>query len=144
MGYGLFLKTLLITFTAAIITYNILISSKTPLPSSIFVDSSNDPVIKLPKNRKSQLGLSSKRLFHTAVTASDGVYNAWQCRVMYYWFKKFQNQPGSEMGGFTRILHTGLEDKFMDEIPTFVVQPLPPGKDEVISLIVHVFFFFFF
>ncbi|CAO2825862.1 unnamed protein product [Amaranthus hypochondriacus] len=123
MGNGLFLKTLLITFTAAIITYNILISY-------ISVDSSIDPIIKIPKNGKSQLGLSPKRLFHTAVTASDNVYSTWQCRVMYYWFKKFQNQPGSEMGGFTRILHTGLEDKFLDEIPTFVVQPLPPGKDQ--------------
>ncbi|KAL8498739.1 hypothetical protein ACS0TY_021895 [Phlomoides rotata] len=34
------------------------------------------------------------------------------------------------MGGFTRILHSGNSDKFMDEIPTFVAQPLPSGLDQ--------------
>ncbi len=29
------------------------------------------------------------------------------------------------MGGFTRVLHTGQPDDLMDEIPTFVAQPLP-------------------
>lgn len=29
------------------------------------------------------------------------------------------------MGGFTRLLHSGLADDLMDEIPTFVAQPLP-------------------
>ncbi|CAI5457743.1 unnamed protein product [Closterium sp. Yama58-4] len=32
------------------------------------------------------------------------------------------------MGGFTRVLHTGKEDELMDEIPTFVVNPLPPQQ----------------
>lgn len=50
---------------------------------------------------------------------------------MYYWFKKFKDGPNSEMGGFTRILHSGKSDNFMDEIPTFVAQPLPPGTDQV-------------
>lgn len=76
-------------------------------------------------------GSNKKRLFHTAVTSSDSIYNTWQTRVMYYWFKKYQNEPGSEMGGFTRILHSGKADKFMEEIPTFVAQPLPPGTDQV-------------
>ena len=35
------------------------------------------------------------------------------------------------MGGFTRILHSGKPDQFMDEIPTFVAQPLPAGMDQV-------------
>lgn len=133
MGYGLFCKTLLISFSAALITYNIIISSNAPFPSSTSFDRSVDPVIKLPSDRKFKLGSAQKRLFHTAVTASDNVYSTWQCRVMYYWFKKFQNQPNSEMGGFTRILHSGVPDKHMDEIPTFVVQPLPAGKDQVIG-----------
>ena len=30
-----------------------------------------------------------------------------------------------EMGGFTRLLHSGKEDDLMDEIPTMVVDPLP-------------------
>ncbi len=29
------------------------------------------------------------------------------------------------MGGFTRLLHSGQEDDLMQEIPTFVAQPLP-------------------
>ncbi|VAH76054.1 unnamed protein product [Triticum turgidum subsp. durum] len=33
------------------------------------------------------------------------------------------------MGGFTRVLHSGKPDGLMDEIPTFVVNPLPAGKD---------------
>ncbi|KAL8503670.1 hypothetical protein ACS0TY_022408 [Phlomoides rotata] len=49
---------------------------------------------------------------------------------MYYWFKKQKNKPNSDMGGFTRILHSGNSDKFMDEIPTFVAQPLPSGLDQ--------------
>ncbi|RXH92123.1 hypothetical protein DVH24_021146 [Malus domestica] len=39
------------------------------------------------------------------------------------------NEPGSEMGGFTRILHNGKPDEYMDEIPTFIAQPLPAGMD---------------
>lgn len=86
----------------------------------------------MPGNRKSTL-TNKKRLFHTAVTASDSVYNTWQTRVMYYWFKKMKKNGGinCEMGGFTRILHSGKSDKYMDEIPTFVAQPLPPGTDQV-------------
>lgn len=30
-----------------------------------------------------------------------------------------------EMGGFTRLLHSGEPDDLMDEVPTFVAQPLP-------------------
>ena len=29
-----------------------------------------------------------------------------------------------QMGGFTRILHSGQEDDLVDEIPTHVVEPL--------------------
>ena len=29
-----------------------------------------------------------------------------------------------QMGGFTRILHSGEPDELMDEIPTHVVEPL--------------------
>ena len=63
---------------------------------------------------------------------------------MYYWFKKFKDGPNSEMGGFTRILHSGKPDKFMQEIPTFVAQPLPAGMDHVLmvfSFIIIIFFF---
>lgn len=162
MGCGNFFFTILVTFSVALITYNIIISANSPLqqdlpgPSRSSSSSiSVDPIIQMPLHRsRGKLG-SSKRLFHTAVTASDSVYNTWQCRIMYYWFKKFQNEPNSGMGGFTRILHSGKPDKYMDEIPTFVAQPLPAGMDRVgLSLLsssfifvylwmlfIHVFFF---
>lgn len=141
MGCGNLFFTLVITFSAALITYNILISANASLkqdfpgpsnPSSSSSSSSSlriDPVIKMPLDKVSSV--KTKRLFHTAVTSSASIYNTWQCRIMYYWFKKFKDAPNSEMGGFTRILHSGKSDKFMDEIPTFVAQPLPPGTDQV-------------
>jgi len=129
---------------------NIIISANAPLkqelpgPSRSSSSSSRisvDPVIKMPVDRSGRgSGPSSKRrLFHTAVTASDSVYNTWQCRVMYYWFKKFKDRPNSDMGGFTRILHSGKSDKHMDEIPTFVAQPLPSGLDQVCFAFTSVF-----
>lgn len=129
--------SLLVTFSVALITYNIIISASAPLKqelpgpsrSSSSFSISVDPIIKMPLDRSRRP--SSKRLFHTAVTASDSVYNTWQCRIMYYWFKKFKAKPNSEMGGFTRILHSGKPDKYMDEIPTFIAQPLPAGMDQV-------------
>ncbi|XVF89363.1 hypothetical protein PTKIN_Ptkin19aG0124400 [Pterospermum kingtungense] len=134
MGCGNVFYTLIITFSAALITYNILISANAPLKQELPGPSKSsiiDPIIKMPLERSSRYGSTAKkRLFHTAVTASDSVYNTWQCRVMYYWFKKHKNGPNSGMGGFTRILHSGKPDKYMDEIPTFIAQPLPAGMDQ--------------
>ncbi|RWR75509.1 hydroxyproline O-arabinosyltransferase 1 [Cinnamomum micranthum f. kanehirae] len=140
MGCESIFYTVFITLSVAAITYNIIISTNAPLKQGFpGPDTTNnpisssshifsvDPIIKMPHGKSSP---SNKRLFHTAVTASNSVYNTWQCRVMYYWFKKFRNEPGSEMGGFTRILHSGKPDKYMDEIPTFVADPLPPGMDQ--------------
>ncbi|XP_015971939.1 hydroxyproline O-arabinosyltransferase 1 isoform X1 [Arachis duranensis] len=143
MGCGNMFFTILVTFSVALITYNILISANAPLkqdfpgPSTRLPSISVDPLIKMPLHRSTHSN-SNKRLFHTAVTASDSVYNTWQCRVMYYWFKKMRDQGGPEsaMGGFTRILHSGKPDQFMDEIPTFVAQPLPAGVDQVQGYIV--------
>ncbi|XP_028757919.1 hydroxyproline O-arabinosyltransferase 1-like [Neltuma alba] len=133
MGCGNLFFAILISFSVALITYNILISANASLkqefPGPSRSSISVDPIIKMPLDRSRGNG-KSKRLFHTAVTASDSVYNSWQCRIMYYWFKKFQNHPNSEMGGFTRILHSGKPDNLMDEIPTFVAQPLPAGMDQ--------------
>ena len=69
--------------------------------------------------------------FHVAVTATDAAYIQWQCRIMYYWYNKVKDMPGSGMGKFTRILHSGRPDQLMDEIPTFVVDPLPACFDRV-------------
>ena len=135
--------------SVALITYNILISANAPLkqgfpgnPSSSSTPFSVDPIIKMPIDRSNPTSKKGKRLFHTAVTASDSVYNTWQCRVMYYWFKKFKDGPNSEMSGFTRILHSGKPDKFMQEIPTFVAQPLPAGMDQVLMGFSFIIFFF--
>ena len=43
-------------------------------------------------------------------------------------FTKRLSAPMPVQGGFTRVLHSGKPDDLMDEIPTFVVDPLPPEK----------------
>ncbi|KAJ3695529.1 hypothetical protein LUZ60_000906 [Juncus effusus] len=112
------ISPLLICFSVALITYNVIVFS------------THAPLLHTDDLPTSSLHFH-KRSFHTAVTASDSVYNTWQCRVMYYWFKKAREQrAGSDMGGFTRILHSGRPDSFMDEIPTFVADPLPDGMDQ--------------
>ena len=111
-------------------TYNLLTlviqykDSSTGLRSGI-----SDPVTGMPANSW-KLGKSNLK-FHVALTATDAPYSQWQCRIMYYWYKKMKTMPGSDMGKFTRVLHSGKGDHLMDEIPTFVVDPLPEGLDRV-------------
>ncbi|KAE8658241.1 hypothetical protein F3Y22_tig00116973pilonHSYRG00030 [Hibiscus syriacus] len=79
--------TLIVTFSVALITYNILISANASLKQELpgpSRSSNSDSLIKM----MSHVSNSKKRLFHTAVTASESVYNTWQCRIMYYWFKQ--------------------------------------------------------
>lgn len=78
---------------------------------------------------------SSNVDFHVVLTATDAAYSKWQCRIMYYWYKKMKDMPGSNMGGFTRVLHSGKPDNLMEEIPTMVVDPLPDGVDLVSILL---------
>ncbi|AQL01618.1 Hydroxyproline O-arabinosyltransferase 1-like [Zea mays] len=122
------LTLVLVALSAAFLTYNVLISfhsSLQPLPSSFPTAS----------RRFGAAGSARRRAFHTAVTASGSAYNTWQCRVMYHWFKEARRAPGGdEMGGFTRILHSGKPDEFVDEIPTFVADPLPDGDQGYIVL----------
>ena len=58
----------------------------------------------------------------------------WQARVHYYWYRKIKAQCETkgkcQMGGFTRLLHSGKADDLMDEIPSYVVNPLPPDKQD--------------
>ena len=89
----------------------------------------SDPIVEMPKNVRRPKNMRS--LFHVALTATDAPYSKWQCRIMYYWYKKQKDMPGSETGGFTRILHSGKADNLMDEIPTVIVDPLPAGLDRV-------------
>ena len=93
---------------------------------------SSDPIIEMPESVRNLK--NAKLPFHIALTATDAPYSKWQCRIMYYWYKKQKELPGSEMGGFTRILHSGNPDNLMDEIPTMVVDPLPSGLDRVCFL----------
>ncbi len=41
-----------------------------------------------------------------------------------------QSAPGCTIGGFTRLLHGGTSDDLMNEIPTFVADPLPDSVVE--------------
>ncbi|MQM07707.1 hypothetical protein Taro_040556 [Colocasia esculenta] len=108
-------------------TYNLLSAAIRNQRASGNGGGATDPVVRMPEERK-QSGSSGKP-FHVALTATDAPYSKWQCRIMYYWYKQVKSMPGSEMGGFTRILHSGRSDELMDEIPTMVVDPLPAGLD---------------
>uniref|UniRef100_A0ACD5XS67 Uncharacterized protein n=1 Tax=Avena sativa TaxID=4498 RepID=A0ACD5XS67_AVESA len=122
----------LIALSTAFLTYNALLSSRSfpPLPSASFPTATTTALFSSSR-RLATGGSGGPRLFHTAVTASGSVYNTWQCRVMYHWFKEARRQArGAEMGGFTRILHSGKPDQFVNEIPTFVADPLPDGADQ--------------
>lgn len=129
-----FIFVVIIAIGSCMATYTILtnlVPGITIIPESSQLDSI-DPVVLMPKEVKN-LPMDPLRLFHVAVTATADPYSRWQCRIMYYWYKAVKAQPhgSAEMGGFTRVLHTGKPDGLMDEIPTFVVDPLPPGMDRV-------------
>lgn len=97
-----------------------------------------DPIVEMPEIVRKPM--NSRSPFHVALTATDSSYSKWQCRIMYYWYKKQKDLPGSEMGGFTRILHSGNPDNLMDEIPTVIVDPLPAGLDRVTFLSFFILF----
>ncbi|XP_030505963.2 hydroxyproline O-arabinosyltransferase NOD3 [Cannabis sativa] len=86
-----------------------------------------EPVRLMPEETKTDE--ISKSKYHVALTATDAPYSQWQCRIMYYWYKVMKDKPGSDMGKFTRVLHSGTPDNLMEEIPSFVVDPLPQGLD---------------
>lgn len=89
-----------------------------------------------------QMRLGHDRRFHVVMTAS-GAAQQWQSRIFYYWFiqslfssnlrsSRYKKQKmicdkigRCDMGNFTRILHAGVGDNLMHEIPTFVSNPLP-------------------
>ncbi|GMH33444.1 hypothetical protein BSKO_01278 [Bryopsis sp. KO-2023] len=68
------------------------------------------------------------RKYHVVTTAQGSAVH-WQARIHYYWYKKIKAECEAagpcDMGGFTRILHSGKPDDLMDEIPTFVSDELP-------------------
>lgn len=77
-----------------------------------------------PEDVSGERGAHKK--FHVVVTTNANIYQAWQVRVMYYWYKemkKRQDPIHGQMGGFTRVLHDDA-DSLIDEIPTCVVNRL--------------------
>ena len=70
-----------------------------------------------------------ERRYHVVITAQGSAVH-WQSRVHYYWYLRVRAQcraqhgADCQMGGFTRVLHSGQPDDLMGEIPTHVVQPL--------------------
>jgi hypothetical protein len=59
-------------------------------------------------------------------------YHEWQARVFYYWLRRIkESKDPKAMGGFTRLLHSGAPDVWMDEVPTVVVDPLPRDLQRV-------------
>lgn len=84
--------------------------------------------------RNAQVG-GGERRYHVVITA-QGPATHWQARVHYYWYRKVQRQCQDErgvdcqMGGFTRILHSGEPDDLVKEVPTFVAEPLQTKENK--------------
>ncbi|XP_019459109.1 PREDICTED: hydroxyproline O-arabinosyltransferase 3-like [Lupinus angustifolius] len=123
MGRAKSLLMLLIVLGFSFATYN--------LVSLIIEHNKNEGLVADESfgGRKVMGSAKSGSKYHVALTATDAAYSQWQCRIMYYWYKKVRDMPGSDMGKFTRILHSGRADQLMNEIPTFVADPLPEGLD---------------
>eukprot|EP00892_Ulva_mutabilis_P007553 jgi/Ulvmu1/516/UM001_0524.1 len=64
--------------------------------------------------------------YHVVVTMDCQVYARWQTLVNYWGYSKLKAEdPGSAMGGYTRILHCAEPDDIMHMVPTIRVDPLP-------------------
>lgn len=74
-----------------------------------------------------------RKPFHVLLTATGQVYQQWQCRVMYYhWKKQRANDPAgacTEMTGFSRLVATprGAPDGLEGEIPSIFVKEFDPS-----------------
>ena len=70
---------------------------------------------------------ATRKPFHTVLTATAQVYQQWQCRIMYYhWKKQRANDPAgkcTELTGFTRLVARGRgeADGLENEIPSYFV-----------------------
>ncbi|GLC53212.1 hypothetical protein PLESTB_000720300 [Pleodorina starrii] len=111
-------------------------SSASPCPAAEVVhDTKTVTVTKLVYGSTVQ----NHRAYHVVTTAA-GFSNHWQARIHYYWYKKQRDaclrEAVCDMGGFTRLLHSGKADDLMDEIPTVVVDPLPPSVSKNTTYIV--------
>lgn len=85
-------------------------------------------ILHPPAVKGAAVATGGDRTYHIVITA-QGTAVHWQSRVHYYWYRKIKKQCEAagkcDMGGFTRILHSGKADDLMDEMPTFVANELP-------------------
>ncbi|KAJ9512188.1 hypothetical protein QJQ45_012658 [Haematococcus lacustris] len=113
----------------------------TPCPSCPSCRPANSQAEVLPSEPTALPSPTSKptsnpRQYHV-ITSAQGFGNHWQARIHYWWYQRqrqlCQAQGQCDMGGFTRLLHSGEADDLMDEVPTVVVRPIPkeaiPGGD---------------
>ena len=77
--------------------------------------------------------------FHVLMTSDGSPYQRWQSRAMYYHYEKQRAKAGAAgaIGDFTRLLHSGVPDDLMSEIPTVVVNKLPPDVDDGGYVVLH-------
>lgn len=66
---------------------------------------------------------------HVVVTSNGNRYMNWQTRVLYSSYKRAAAAPGSQLKGFTRVLHRTSDDELMTEVPTRRFRPLQPDCD---------------
>ncbi|KAG2487203.1 hypothetical protein HYH03_014177 [Edaphochlamys debaryana] len=90
----------------------------------VFPDNQNWPITpvkeKMPGNS-----------VHTLFTSNGSPYQNIQARIMVGTYHMVRKMPGGErMVALTRILHRTTPDEVMDEIPTFIAQPLQPECDK--------------
>ncbi len=71
-----------------------------------------------------------RRPYHTVLTSSSGMYQAWQSKIAYHHYKlQKARDPCGEMGGFTRLL-TSPSGKWQSDdadMPTVVVSEVRGG-----------------
>ncbi|GIL58932.1 hypothetical protein Vafri_13942 [Volvox africanus] len=68
---------------------------------------------------------------HTLFTSNGSPYQNIQARIMVGTYNIVRKMPGGErLVALTRILHRTTPDEVMDEIPTFLAQPLQPECDK--------------
>jgi hydroxyproline O-arabinosyltransferase len=75
---------------------------------------------------------------HTVATSNGNEYSNFQTRVLYQTWKRVADEdgPNTMMRKFTRLLHRGVDDDFMTEIPTVRVNPARPECDHGCDFVV--------
>eukprot|EP01026_Neomeris_dumetosa_P050618 TRINITY_DN4442_c0_g1_i3.p1 TRINITY_DN4442_c0_g1~~TRINITY_DN4442_c0_g1_i3.p1 ORF type:complete len:436 (+),score=45.77 TRINITY_DN4442_c0_g1_i3:43-1350(+) len=62
--------------------------------------------------------------YHIVTVVQPAIYMEWQVWILYYNIQKLkQKYPESSLGGFTRLLVAEEGDKWVNQIPTFLVSP---------------------